>query len=73
VSHDLKIVYAGAEIVLEPLSPRGREWLRDALGCEDPGEGAWFRLRDFDTVLAEARKAGMRLDTPWDELDACEA
>jgi hypothetical protein len=39
MSHDLKITYAGAEIVLEPRSPRGREWLREALGCEDPDAG----------------------------------
>jgi hypothetical protein len=66
VSHDLKINYCGTEIVLEPLSPKGREWLSAALGCENPDAGAWLRLRDLDVALSAARQAGMRLGVPWD-------
>jgi hypothetical protein len=55
---------------LEPLSPRGREWLAEATESDDAGPLEIPRLRYLDDVLWKASKAGMRLETPWDESDA---
>jgi hypothetical protein len=57
---DITIEYAGSVIMVAPRSQVGCEWL----SSDRP---VHFALRELDTVLKEARRARLKIETPWDE------
>jgi hypothetical protein len=77
-SHDLKIAYAGAALVLEPQSPAGEQWVAEhvtaaphwriqyPLGARLQQGATAIRLRYLDEVLHAAERARLRLEVPWE-------
>jgi hypothetical protein len=62
-AHDLRLRYWGKVFSVEALSARGKDWLGQRVGAEEPGP-VQIRLQFLDEFVDDANEAGLVLDVP---------
>jgi hypothetical protein len=67
-SCDVRLRYNGGTFILNALSERGQQWLAAVVETDGAGP-VEVGLAHLDTVVAEARRATVVMDTPWDQDD----
>jgi hypothetical protein len=66
---DVRLAYAGAHLIITPLSESGQQWVALTFTTHGQAGAVKVPLRDLDDVLVRAKRWGLRLDTPWRDAD----